>query len=399
MQAYNTPYPAYMYAPPPSVPAVYPAPPPSAQPHQIARSQSSRYDPPMLGQQPPPPPPGAYVPPSGGPHHMQAEQGRAPRPRRLTERSGSDPSKKPLKSAMKRHGRADAPPSNPNLHRSRTVPAAEGDPYHARSSEMKPVASNMSRGRSMSESKRSRATSLSRPRSRSQARRNYTPGHLLLSFSGTNRLNFASVIYQDTVDTVRERVLTMWPDGVIFQTYRDDTNEFLVQFSGNPWASKSSLGLMAMKLILELFAVLARQGYACTSAIDTVSSPRLVFSLGSPDLSAEFTMLVFSSGRRKIKLVNQPHQLCESLTDVLHENFPRRVRVASWDDNDMYKIEMSGLDFSRIADLMIATILEHMTFSGFKLEGTIPLSHSGFWGLLQGRKELWIFRRLPSHQS
>lgn len=57
-------------------------------------------------------------------------------------------------------------------------------------------------------------------------------------------------------------------------------------------------------------------------------------------------MMILSNGRRKIKLVNQPHQLCESLTAVLHDSFPRRVRSASWDDNDMYTIEMSGLDFN-----------------------------------------------------
>lgn len=72
-------------------------------------------------------------------------------------------------------------------------------------------------------------------------------------------MNLSSVIYQETVDNIRERVLTMWPDGCIFQTYRDESNEFLVQFSGNPWTAKGSLGSMAMKLILELFAVLARQ--------------------------------------------------------------------------------------------------------------------------------------------
>lgn len=109
-------------------------------------------------------------------------------------------------------------------------------------------------------------------------------------------MNLSSVIFQETVDNIRERVLTMWPDGVIFQTYRDETNEYLVQFSGNPWTSRSTLGQMAMKLILELFAVLARQvstpeavstlpqelsftqGYICISAIDTGHTVRTVLS-------------------------------------------------------------------------------------------------------------------------
>lgn len=62
-------------------------------------------------------------------------------------------------------------------------------------------------------------------------------------------------------------------------------------------------------------------------------------------------MMILSNGRRKIKLVNHPHHLCESLTAVLHESFPRRVRSASWDDNDMYTIEMSSLDFNRMSSL------------------------------------------------
>lgn len=48
---------------------------------------------------------------------------------------------------------------------------------------------------------------------------------------------------------------------------------------------------------------------------------------------------------------------------------------------------------------MIATILEHTSRQGFKLEGTIPLTHSNFLGLIQSRRELWIFRRLPSYES
>lgn len=93
----------------------------------------------------------------------------------------------------------------------------------------------------------------------------FFPVYLLLS----SRVNLSSVMFQETVDRIRERVLPMWPDGVEFQVYRDETSEYLVKFSGNPWTARSSLGVMAMKLILELFAVLARQGYTCASSIDT----------------------------------------------------------------------------------------------------------------------------------
>ena len=72
--------------------------------------------------------------------------------------------------------------------------------------------------------------------------------HLFLQFGGTNKLRITSVMYQDTVDTIRERVLAMWPEGVIYQTYRNEVYEFHVQFSGNPWTAKGALGLMCVLL-------------------------------------------------------------------------------------------------------------------------------------------------------
>lgn len=52
------------------------------------------------------------------------------------------------------------------------------------------------------------------------------------------------------------------------------------------------------------------------------------------------------------------------------------------------------------ADLVAAVILEHMITEGFRLEATIPLSHSGLWSLIQGRKEVWVFRRVSrSHAT
>ena len=107
----------------------------------------------------------------------------------ISPSSSSDPSKKPLKSAMKKPSPSGSVAgastqgghsTNSHLHRSRTVPAQESaEAYRertSRSTEMKPTTSNMSRGRSLSGSERgARATSLTRPRSRSQSRHNYTP--------------------------------------------------------------------------------------------------------------------------------------------------------------------------------------------------------------------------------
>ena len=222
MQAYGASYPTYMYAqPPPGGPQYYAAAPPSMTPG-IGRSQSSAYHDSSVGMLAPPPGSAYMAMPSPNGHgpmapHDQEQRvtgERAPRPtHRFTDRSSvSDPTKKPLKSALKKHGR----PEHPDLHRSRTVPAREGDGYYGngRAPELKPTASTMSRGRSISEGKspgqRPRASSLSRPRSRSQSRKNFTPG---LSIHEA-RLNTAlmSVSYRPSISINQRNEPVWWID-------------------------------------------------------------------------------------------------------------------------------------------------------------------------------------------
>jgi hypothetical protein len=51
--------------------------------------------------------------------------------------------------------------------------------------------------------------------------------------------------------------------------------------------------------------------------------------------------------------------------------------------------------FAGNSDLLSATILQHATLLGLKLEGAVPLAHPGFFSFLHGKRELWIFRGLP----
>lgn len=181
MQNYAYPNASYMYAPPPQQ---------QQQPQQHygaipvnSRSHSSRYDPASHPQGPPYPLAGngpPVIPP-------QPPNGLAPRPWQLTDRSASDPTKKPLKSAMKKPTSSGSAPSVPLparasgklMQRSRTVPATSGDPDIYRGRTMETKAPELSRGHSASGTERSslRAASLSRHRSLSRSRRgNYTPG-------------------------------------------------------------------------------------------------------------------------------------------------------------------------------------------------------------------------------
>jgi len=385
-------------------------------PYPIAPSQSSHFMSSPYGM-----PPG--VPPS---QPVMPSEGRLPRPKRFTDRSKHQeerPTTRPLRSALKKSNSLSVPPSSQGQYanghsggplRSRTaqgskVPFPDGEEEeeirmrHSRKEQRisrVPSGGALVRTRTASDPQhtRIRANSTSRPRSRANGRDVYTPGHLFVQISGTNRLFMSSVMFQSTVDDIRERVLTMWPDGILYQTYRDETNEFDAHFSGTPWTSKGNLGLIAMRLILELFAVLSRQGYVCTSAIDTGLSmgyPRLVFSVTKADPDVDFFMIAFTNNRRKIRLINHPDHLGQTISELLREHFPRRVASASWDESDMYKIELNRWDSESTAGQVMATILQHCTTEGFKLECTIPLTHKGLFGILQGKKELWIMKRVP----
>lgn len=174
-----------------NTPYMYTAPP---QPYgAVSRSHSSRYE---------------HVGHSQGPYALagtgvpvippQPANGVAPRPRHQPDRSGSDPSQKPLKSAMKKPhapgaSSASAHPSGNHVLRSRTVPAPSSDPDVYRGRSMEARAPELSRGRSASghgtERSSVRAASLSRHRSLSRPRRNHntsgtmpSQSRMLLSF-------------------------------------------------------------------------------------------------------------------------------------------------------------------------------------------------------------------------
>lgn len=139
-------------------------------------------------------------------------------------------------------------------------------------------------------------------------------------------LKLSSIVHESIVDDIRERVLAMWPEGLLFQTYRDDLNEFDVRFYGSPWSASGQLGVMAMKMILELFAVLGRQvcglficfkvmflifslkGYMCTSAIDTGRLVRVSTSVHENNLSDSVTCQATSP--KLVFTVGLTHTVC-----------------------------------------------------------------------------------------
>lgn len=46
-----------------------------------------------------------------------------------------------------------------------------------------------------------------------------------------------------------------------------------------------------------------------------------------------------------MKLLNCQSDLCQNLTEILREAFPRRLIIAKWDEEDVYTIEFSRVGF------------------------------------------------------
>jgi hypothetical protein len=77
-----------------------------------------------------------------------------------------------------------------------------------------------------------------------------------------------------------------------------------------------------------------------------------VFKLGASEPLAEFFMIAFSGSRRKMKLIDSPDTVGQQMSEVLRERFPRRVLSASWDEENIYKIEFRREGFESTSFLL-----------------------------------------------
>ena len=60
--------------------------------------------------------------------------------------------------------------------------------------------------------------------------------HVFLSINPPNRLELSNIVHKATIEELREKILSMWPTGVIHQErYGYD---WRVKFTGTPWDSK-----------------------------------------------------------------------------------------------------------------------------------------------------------------
>lgn len=69
-----------------------------------------------------------------------------------------------------------------------------------------------------------------------------------------------------------------------------------------------------------------------------------------------FFMICFSEKRRKLKLIDPPPRLAMGLTEALRKAFPNQVALASWQEDDAYKIAMKAINFGGT----FSFLLEHL---------------------------------------
>ncbi|KAF7791890.1 hypothetical protein EIP86_002914 [Pleurotus ostreatoroseus] len=146
-----------------------------------------------------------------------APQQLAPRPKHLRRsQTTTTPNAKaaPLKSAMKKsHDRSvsmgGAGPITPDL--SRTSSRATSEQRH----------------RANSNASRHRANSVPPPID--------GPGHIFVTFSGTNELRVENIPDEDLVEDFRQTIPFEWPHGLTNEEHH--SHRWRVQFGGTPWSS------------------------------------------------------------------------------------------------------------------------------------------------------------------
>jgi hypothetical protein len=60
--------------------------------------------------------------------------------------------------------------------------------------------------------------------------------HVFVAFQPPNELHISNIVFQSTIEELREQIFPMWPPGVASQSIIG--NQWHVKFSGSPWDSK-----------------------------------------------------------------------------------------------------------------------------------------------------------------
>ncbi|KZT30567.1 hypothetical protein NEOLEDRAFT_1082664 [Neolentinus lepideus HHB14362 ss-1] len=239
---------------------------------------------------------------------------------------------------------------------------------------------------------------MTRQRTNSGSTPNLIPNHLMVSFHGNNEMRFEGIAYQETLEDIKERVLTMW-----LVDHEDSKGHRLrVVFRKSPWNCSGHDMIMARRLLTSLFAVLARSGYHYQTTVNSGNrskAPRLIFvePLERHIEPTHFFSVLFSRKGEKVTILDAPEPIKDSIGVALRNTFPRRISSDKIVEDGMCVIELqkSAIGAPPVdKSMFIFAVLKHILGHGYSLNASVPLARRGPLGL-GGRKELWIFKSRP----
>ncbi|EGN95769.1 hypothetical protein SERLA73DRAFT_59930, partial [Serpula lacrymans var. lacrymans S7.3] len=221
--------------------------------------------------------------------------------------------------------------------------------------------------------------------------------HLFLSFLGTNELRIHNAAFQDTLDDIKEKVLPMWPSGVASQLTAGYS--WRVTFSRNPWSASGPDGIIVRRMICELFARLAHQGYQYLCSVTSgYPAPQLVFQEVGPDDSADFFVAYFSRSGHRLTLIKPPRHIGETIGLRLRSAWPYKFAAHHVSEDEVYTVELKRNSLGALClapeldkNVFASHALQEINMMGFRLVATVPLARSGLLGF-GSRKEVWVFR-------
>ncbi|KAG2154829.1 hypothetical protein DEU56DRAFT_770662 [Suillus clintonianus] len=306
-----------------------------------------------------------FVPPTSEPGPPPARVKRASTTR---PKASYNPEKTQLKSAMKKNGGT--------LRRSDTVGAAPPPLERTRTSS----------------SARQRLVPMTRT-SGINSNPSYLPDHMFVSFHGANELRLGNVAFQDTMEEIKENIIPMWPHGV--STAIPVLHAFRILFNRNPWTASGIEGIIAQKMMCELFTCLAHNGYQYRTSLSTgYQYPQLVFQDSGPDEHCDFFAAHISRSGHRITLVRPPRRVGEQIGPRLRNAWPHQIAGDRTSEDEIYTIELkrNAIGTHELSkDVFAASALKEISMMGYKLEATVPLPRSGMLGFGK-QKEIWIFR-------
>ncbi|KAG5647973.1 hypothetical protein DXG03_007007 [Asterophora parasitica] len=316
-----------------------------------------------------------YVPPAAPQERIEPfipPNPTAAAPRGKSHRRTATTPAGPLKSALKKSSAVAAPAATEALTRQPTYPGS-GFPNP-----------QISRPRLLSNNFRGFHSDLNHEE--------FRPLHMFMLLIGNNELRLENIM-DPALRELRSTILPLWPEGV--ESDSQHGHDWTVRFRSNPWTLQGPHVATALHIIVELWTLFARRGFAFQTSMNIGSpTPRLVFEVKSHDPISQFFLAYFSHGGRRLHLIKPPTVVDDTLGSQLKAYLPRRITEESV-SRDVRIIEVkkqSGPGVTEVEpQFFLMHVLKCLYGLGYTLQASVPLGRRGPLGLRAG-KEMLVFR-------